>query len=67
MVRTGKVRELILQENLKSGTVQKTETYQYLRKPRRTCKGNNKKMRHNSQGSRCYRGKESSWERGDKG
>ena len=37
------------------------------RKPRRTYKGNSKKIGNNKQGNRCYSGKESSWKRRDKG
>ena len=50
MIKTGKEREEIVQENVKSGAVWKTETYHYLgitinkEGHLRTYKGNSKKM-----------------------
>ena len=72
IVKTGKEREVIVQEKVKLGVVLKTETYHHLGI---TINGEGNLEEHtkvivknvkNKQGNRCYRGKESSWKRRDK-
>ena len=75
MVKTGKEREELVEQDVKPRTLQKTETYILLlrnnnkrgRKPSRIYKGNNMKMWDNKHAYRCYKSKEWSWKRGYKG
>ena len=76
IVKTAKEKEEIVQVNVKSGEVCKTKTYhqlgitineegnleEHIKVIARKCANV-----HNKQGNRCYRGKYSSWKRGNKG